>query len=133
MCCLFVHLFEKGSHHVALTSLKLLNFGKARLEGKTDLRITLKPHSPAWDLLSTSLCLDSGLLFRRRCNSPRGKQEGRGDMERYYTVYFSTKSPPSQSCFCRQSSGMANSGMPPGLHDNGTSLLTMVTLSCVHP
>lgn len=35
--CLFVRSFEKGSHHVAPTSLKLLNFGKGRLGGKTIL------------------------------------------------------------------------------------------------
>lgn len=35
---LLVCLFEKGSHHEALTSLKLLNFGKGRLEGKTILK-----------------------------------------------------------------------------------------------
>lgn len=71
-----------------------------------------------------SVCLDSALLLRRRC-----KQKGHGDMERSGTVHFRAKSPPPQSCFCGQSSGTANSGMPPRLHDNGTGLLAMVTLS----
>lgn len=104
--------------------------GETRRQKKRgDLSITPKPHSPAWDLVGMSVCLDSGLLLRRYCNSPHGKQKGRGVMERSDTVHFSAKSPPPQSCFCRQSSGTANSGMPPGLHDSGTSLLAMATLS----